>query len=223
MKQYLCTRYPVDKKHGGVSRAWLVEQLHVAKYPNLLLEVALNPAPPALIAIKSGVSEDVLVDIILGKDDITWDETQALREALLTDVGYPCYDFAFSKELDPYEETEDGNGLKEARRDARKLKYKHPAVPIIKKLLRQETPPAVVIRMLNAFDDYQKPEYSRRAQVTPRALPFKAWEANGETDKELDEQMIDELEGEALDDLFNSLKPTTQREVLVSGLKTVVA
>ena len=78
MKQYLCTRYPVDKKNGGVSRAWLLEQRHAAVYPNLLVEIALHPAPPALTAIRIGVSEDVLVDILLGKDQISWGEAQGL-------------------------------------------------------------------------------------------------------------------------------------------------
>lgn len=176
MKQYLCTRYPVDKKHGGVSRAWLLDQRHTAKYPNLLVEIALYPAPPALIAIKSGISEDVLVDILLGKDSISYDEAQGLREAMHTDSGYPSYEFAFSHTLDCDNSCEDGDCLKEARRDARKLKGKHPAIPLLKKLIKEDNPPHAALMILDCYSDYQKPEYARRVQITPRRLSLKAWE-----------------------------------------------
>ena len=177
MKQYLCSRYPVDKKNGGVSRAWLLEQCHTAKYPNLLMEIALHPAPPAYIALQCGISEDVLIDILLGKDDFIVAEAMKLRNVLQTDVGFPVYDFIFSNSLAPYEETEDGNGLKEARQDAKKLKFKHPAVPLIKRLLLEDVPPAVAVMALDAFDDYQKPEHERRVQITPRTQTAETWDS----------------------------------------------
>lgn len=176
MKQYLCTRYPVDKKNGGVSRAWLLGQRHVAKYPNLLVEIALHPAPPALIAIKAGLSEDVLIDILLGKDSISMKEACALRKAMVTDVGFINLDFAFREELSPYSETEDGDGLKSARKDIREIKIKHPAIPLLKKILKEEVPPQSAVSILYAYYDYQKNEYERRIQITPRTRPFNEWE-----------------------------------------------
>lgn len=204
MKQYLCTRYPVDKKHGGVSRAWLLDQRHTAKYPNLLVEIALHPAPPAIIAIKCGISEDVLVDCLLGADCFAIQEAQELREALHTHTGYIAYDFAFSHELAPYEETEDGNGLKEARRYARRLKYKHPAIPLLKALLKEENPPHAALMMLDAYSDYQQPEYARRIQITPRQQPIKAWE-DYEDAKELTPEGVELLEQKAYEALRNEL------------------
>ncbi len=204
MKQYLCSRYPVDKRNGGVSRAWLLDQRHSARYPNLLVEIALHPAPPALIALKAGVSEDVLVDILLGKDSISYNEAQALRKALYTDAGYPNYDYAFSEALSPYEETEDGDSLKTARKEVRKLKGKHPAIPLIKKLLKEDVPPHAAVAALDFYWDYLKPEYARRAKITPRMRPLKEWEDYEHV--ELDASMIDELQEEATEALREEYK-----------------
>lgn len=206
MKQYLCTRYPVDKKHGGVSRAWLIEQRHTAKYPNLLLEIALHPAPPALTAVRIGVSEDVLVDILLGKDQISWGEAKELRDALRTDVGYPCYEFAFSSSLDCDNTCEDGDGLKEARRDARKLKGKHPAIPLIKALVKGENPPRAAVMAIDFYSDYQRPEYARKVMITPRTLPLQAWEDYSAAIEGLDAEMIDRLDEYAHEKLLQEYR-----------------
>jgi hypothetical protein len=205
MKQYLCTRYPVDKKNGGVSRSWLLDQRHTAKYPNLLVEIALHPAPPALIAFRSGLTEDVLVDILLGKDSISYDEAQGLREALHTDTGYPSYEFAFKNTLSSFEETEAGGILKESRRDARKLKGKHPAIPLIKAILKEEAPPHAALMMLDAYRDYMQPEYVRRVQITPRELPLNVWEVYEGTEESLNPDMIDRLSEAAHDALCKAL------------------
>lgn len=204
MKQYLTSRYPQDKKNGGISRAWLLEQRHSAKYPNLLVEIALHPAAPALTAIRCGLSEDVLVDCLLGVDSFAIQEAQALREALHTDTGYIAYDFAFSSALSPYTETEDGNGLKEARREARRIKYKHPAIPLLKALLKEENPPHAALMVLDAYNDYQKPEYARRVQITPRMQALKVWE-DYEDARELTPEGIDLLEQRAYEALRNEL------------------
>lgn len=188
MKQFLCTRYPVDKRNGGVSREWLLGQRFTAKYPNLLVEIALHPAPPALIAIKAGISEDVLIDILLGKDLISYNESRALIKAMHTYTGYPTPDFVFSHALDCDHSCEDGDCLKEARRAARALKYKHPAVPLLKRLLREANPPHAALMMLDSYSDYQKPEYARSAQITPRTQPFKEWEAYEESESQDEEE-----------------------------------
>lgn len=206
MKQYLCTRYPVDKKNGGVSRAWLLEQRHAAAYPNLLVEIALHPAPPALTAIRIGVSEDVLVDILLGKDQISWGEAQCLRDAMRTDVGYPRYEYVFSKTLNCNNFYEEESDLKEARRDARKLKGKHPAIPLIKALVKEENPPHAALMAIDFYRDFQRPEYARRVQITPRALPLQAWEDYSAATEGLDPEMIDKLDEYAHEKLLQEYR-----------------
>lgn len=201
MKQYLCTRYPVDKKHGGVSRAWLLDQRNVARYPNLLVEIALHPAPPALIAIKSGVTEDVLIDILLGNDSIGMQEACLLREAMRTDIGYPSYDYVFGHELDCDNTCEEGDCLKDARRDARKLKGKHPAIPLLKEILKEENPPHAAVMILDSYRDYMRPEYERRVQITPRLLPLQVWE-DYEESRPLSEAEIEGLKQQAAEDLL---------------------
>ena len=172
MKQYLTTRYPQSKKHGGVDRAWLLEQRHIAKYPNLLVEVALHPLPPAVLAIRAGMSEDVLIDCLLGKDSIAFIEARDLLHAMRSNVGTPSFDFAFAKKLSPFEECEDGNGLKTARQLLRRFKLKHPAIPLLKELLKEDTPPESAVMMVDAFSDFEKPENERTSQITPRLMPY---------------------------------------------------
>ena len=165
------------------------------------------------------------MDILLGKDDISFNEAQAIREAMHTETGRPSYEYAFSHELDCDNSCDDGDDLlKEARRDARKLKYKHPAIPLIKKLLKEDNPPHAALMMLDSYDDYQKSEYARGTQITPRTLPLSVWNDHEDSPEvALGEEMIDELEEEALNELFNELCPDKQRKVLETGLKAVGA
>ena len=170
MKQYLTTRYPQSKKHGGVDRAWLLEQRHTAKYPNLLVEVALHPLPPAVLAIRAGMSEDVLIDCLLGCDSITWPEAHALLPAMRTNAGSPSFDFSFRQELTPFEECESGDGLRTARRLLRRIKLKHPAIPLLKELLKEDVPPDAAVMLVDAFADFEKPENERNTKIIPRLL-----------------------------------------------------
>lgn len=152
-------------------RASLIEQLNSAKYPNLLLEVALHPAPPEVTAIRCGISESVLIDIMLGRDSITEGEAASLLEALRTDVGTPSASYAFSNVLACCI-AEDVQSVREARREIKGIKIKHPALPLVKKLLKWEFPPDAALLALDAYRDFQKPEHDRRVQVTPRTLPL---------------------------------------------------
>lgn len=206
MKQYLCTRYPVDKKNGGVSRAWLLDQRHTAKYPNLLVEIALHPAPPALTAVRIGVSEDVLVDILLGKDEITFGEAKRLREALRSDAGYPCFDYLFSGKLACDYSSEDAAMLKETRRDARKLKGKHPAIALVKAMVKEDAPPRAAVTAVDTYSDYLHPEYARRIKITPRTLPVQVWEDYSAAVEGLDAEKIDKLEEYAQERLLQEFR-----------------
>lgn len=73
-------RYPVV--NGDIDRAWLVDQLHRAKRPNSLLAVALSPLPAVRIAAMSWITVDVLIDFVLGDDDLTPLELSYLGRAL---------------------------------------------------------------------------------------------------------------------------------------------
>ena len=154
MRQYLCTRYPADKKNGGVSRAWLLKQLPEAKYPNPLLEVALHPLPPAIIAIRSGMTEDFLISAILGDDKLCWNDLTYLRTALKTFVGYPSKETLAAQTLSLALEICDPAALRETRGILRKIRGKHPALRLLRKLMAQDNPPTSAVMMVDAYADF---------------------------------------------------------------------
>lgn len=80
MPRIISKRYPVV--NGDIDRAWLVDQLPRAKRPDTLLSIALSPLPAARIAALSWVSIDVLIDFVLGDDDLTPLELSYLGRAL---------------------------------------------------------------------------------------------------------------------------------------------
>ena len=162
MKQYLCTRYPADKKNGGISRAWLLDQLPEAKYPNLLLEVALHPLPPAIIAIRSGMSEDFLISAILGDDDLCWDDLRLLEKALVTAIGYPFKEKLAAHTLSLAQEICDPAALRETKGTLRRIRGKHPALRLLRKLMAQDNPPTSAVMMVDAYADFMSaaPKYN---------------------------------------------------------------
>lgn len=85
-------KYPIEPGLGGVSREWLARQIDRAPYPNLLLEVALHPLFPCTLADFAGVTEEVLVDCLLGEDTLSAAEFSGLlrgiRRFLSTSAEY---------------------------------------------------------------------------------------------------------------------------------------
>ncbi len=75
-------KYPIEPGLGGVSREWLVRQIDRAPYPNLLLEVALHPLFPCTLANFANVTEEVLVDCLLGEDTLSTAEFNGLLRGL---------------------------------------------------------------------------------------------------------------------------------------------
>lgn len=74
------TRYP--NHVGDIDRAWLVEQLPKAKYPNALLEIALHPYYSSTLCNYAYVTIDVLIDFVLGEDSLTASEFSGLLRGL---------------------------------------------------------------------------------------------------------------------------------------------
>ena len=75
-------KYPIEPGLGGVSREWLVRQIDRSPYPNMLLEVALHPLPPCTLANFAFVTEEVLIDCLLGEDELSFIEFQGLQHGI---------------------------------------------------------------------------------------------------------------------------------------------
>lgn len=74
------TRYP--NYMGDIDRTWLVEQLPKAKYPNALLEIALHPYYSSSLCNFAYVTDDVLIDFVLGEDTLSAGEFSGLLRGL---------------------------------------------------------------------------------------------------------------------------------------------
>lgn len=75
-------KYPIEPGLGGVSREWLVRQIDRSPYPNMLLEVAMHPYFPGTLANFAFMTEEVLVDCLLGEDEFSYAEIQGLQHGL---------------------------------------------------------------------------------------------------------------------------------------------
>lgn len=169
MKLYTTTRRPKDKRNGGVSRAWLLKQLPAAKYPNLLLLVALGALPPAVVALRSNISEDVLIDGILGEDGFTMAEARRIINAV-SHEDLPSFDFVFSSDI-AY--VKSGEGCPDWHREGRKmtgrLPIPHAAIPLLRKFWKQERIPQAVMDCAEAVRDFCG-EYGQ--EYGPRIYPL---------------------------------------------------
>lgn len=140
-----------------MTRAQMIAMLPDAKYPNLLLEVALHPMPPEVTAYRAGMTLDCLVSLILGQGTLYAHELSALRQALQTATGYPsvenmvCHDVLRASDLG----CEDGTEalVTETRRILRGIRLTHPALPLLRKLLKQNDPPATACMMVDCYAD----------------------------------------------------------------------
>lgn len=75
-------KYPIEPGLGGVSREWLVRQIDRSPYPNMLLEVAMHPYYPCTLANFAFVTEEVLIDFLLGEDELTPSEFIGLHRGI---------------------------------------------------------------------------------------------------------------------------------------------
>lgn len=71
-----------------IEPAWLIDQLPRAKRPNALLTIALSPLPFERIAAQAWISPKILIDFLLGDDDLTDMELKDLGNVLdVSDAG----------------------------------------------------------------------------------------------------------------------------------------
>jgi len=156
-------KHPVEPHCGGVSRAWLVEQLPKAKHPNMLLEVALHPYFPCTFCDFAYVTEDVLVDVFMGEDTLTAREACGLLRGL-SNFKYITFDYMIEEQLTI---CEDKKRIEKAKEIARGFSGRHPAHSLIQQQLEQPLVPLAAVHGAERFRR-QAEEDKRRKENVPQ-------------------------------------------------------
>ena len=144
---YTTKKHPVEAGHGGISRCWLVQQLPAAKYPNVLLELALHPYYPCTFASFAEVTEDVLVDFFLGEDSLTFSELLGLSRGL-NNYKRVSVDYLVGNAL---EICRDELQIQQAKRTLQRFTGNHPALILIRQQMDEPEIPQAVINNIERF------------------------------------------------------------------------
>lgn len=163
------TRYP--NHAGDIDRAWLVEQLPKAKYPNALLEIALHPYYSSSLCNFAHVTDDVLIDFVLGEDTLSAGELFGLVRGL-SNLKYESADFLMLETLSFCSDAQRIQRAKEIMKYVDQ-KYSHPAMVLTTTFLNlEEVPTSAVdnaerfLRWANWWDEWAqtrsaKPKYRK--------------------------------------------------------------
>lgn len=141
------TRYP--NHAGDIDRAWLVEQLPKAKYPNALLEIALHPYYSSSLCNFAHVTDDVLIDFVLGEDTLSAGELFGLVRGL-SNLKYESADFLM---LETLSFCSDAQRIQRAKEIMKYVagKYNHPAIALITAFLSLEDVPTSAVDNAERF------------------------------------------------------------------------
>lgn len=141
------TRYP--NYAGDIDRAWLVNQLPKAKYPNALLEIALHPYYSCSLCNFAHVTDDVLIDFVLGEDTLTASEFFGLVRGL-SNLKYESADFMV---LDKLSICSENQRIQQAKEIMQYVdgKYNHPAIALITAFLNLEEVPTSAVDNAERF------------------------------------------------------------------------
>lgn len=152
-------KYPT--MHGDIDRRWLLTQLSEAKYPNMLLELALHPYYSSSLCNFAYVTDDVLIDFVLGKDEMTASEMFGLCRGL-SNYKFESVDFMITKSL---QLCGDKQRIRQAKTIVENVcqRFSHPALPLLLELLSLEGVPVSAVDNAERFagwaqrwDDYDK-------------------------------------------------------------------
>lgn len=169
---YKTTRYPRSNRRGeGVDRAWLLSQLPNAKRPNALIDVALSPLHPWAIAASCKVTEDVLIDFFLGKDDLSTCELCALSSALAFDGENLSQDYLLKESLSLLDGEEREEHLSEAREVMKRMNKRHPVYDLLPGLFEMDPTPWSAATAPWIFADMPSDYVSHGNRIKPRATP----------------------------------------------------
>lgn len=163
MSRIISKRYPVV--NGDIDRAWLVDQLPRAKRPNALLSVALSPLRIPRIAALTWVSTDVLIDFVLGADDLTPLELRYLCRALEIYNAPTDEDWMLTETL---ASDDDEEFLESAAEMLQSMPEDNPVTPLVVQLMKWERIPYVAAFTPLLFSDMAADGIRLGDQVKPR-------------------------------------------------------
>lgn len=150
-------KHPIDRMHGGVSREWLVEQLPKAKYPNMLLEVAMHPYYPCTLCSFARITEDVLVDVLLGDDSMLADELCGLLRGL-GNYGRANADYVIDSQLSICKSEQH---IARAKEIANRFSGGHPAFALIQQQLALPDVPMAAVNNAKRFLEKAREDAAR--------------------------------------------------------------
>lgn len=144
------TRYP--NHAGDIDRAWLVEQLPKAKYPNALLEIALHPYYSSSLCNFAHVTDDVLIDFVLGKDTLSAHEYSGLLRGL-SNYKRENADFMISESLSICNDVQRIQRAKEILQSV-SARRGHPAIYLIYAFLNMKNVPMSAVDNAERFQGW---------------------------------------------------------------------
>lgn len=163
-------RYPREKvARNGVNRCWMLEHLSEAKYPRLALALITAVKNPCQIAAEARISEDVLLDVVFGRDDLTCSEWHDIADAFRNSVGVPpCVSWLQAPDV-YYDSAEDTAELLQAiNRAFSFVSASHPAHKPGIELLKMRPMPHEAAVFAFDFMDMGKAGVRRAMQTKPR-------------------------------------------------------
>lgn len=147
MAKTTAKKYPTDR--GAIDRKWLLTQLPEAKYPNALLEVALHPYFSDTLCNFAYVTDDVLIDFVMGRDELTASEFFELLRGL-SNYKNESADFMVNETLVYCRNEEQIQAAKKAVECVCK-EYRHPALSLIRTLLEDDKVPQSAVDNAERF------------------------------------------------------------------------
>lgn len=170
---YKTTRYPRSKRRGeGVARAWLLSQLPNAKRPNALIDVALSPLHPWAIAAACKVTEDVLIDFFLGKDELSECELCALGAILAFDGENLSQDYLLKESLSVLYDDEREEHVSSAKTAMKRMDKRHPVYNLLPGLFEMDPTPWSATTTPWIFADMPSDYVNYGNRIKPRSSPI---------------------------------------------------
>jgi len=174
MNIYKTTRYPRStKRTEGVDRAWLLNQLDKAKHPTALLCIALHPAAPFAIAAAAKITEDLLIDFLFGKEELSNHELRAIGIALGNDDCPASPDYLLREDMNMIPEDELAEEVASALNAYRHMDRKHPIYKLYPQLLKMRPLPGEIPYAAAIHEEYTAAdlEWANRMKPRPASLP----------------------------------------------------
>lgn len=174
MNIYKTTRYPRCRKRSeGVDRAWLLSQLPNAKHPDALLAIALHWDAPWSIAARARITEDVLIDFLLGRDGLSAEEIRVIGFALGTGREFVCESYIKGEAL-TFVNDEDLDEYQQDMKDAySRMDKKHPVCKLLPGLFEMRPLPLEVSSAPINIIERTPDEIEWSSRIKPRSAAMK--------------------------------------------------